>query len=354
MIAQARSRRPIIIFLTLITILSLIWLNPHTRYPNATSWTGKPDLTLPNRSRRITKVSMLYGDRNSLYERALQSHRRHAERWGYGMDVLQHGISVGYWNKPTCLLSLVIQELTRPAAERVEWLMWVDADSVVINPAIPLEIFLPPHDVEDIHIVATKDHKGLNTGIFFLRVHQWTVKMLIEALGYPVYNPKVDLGVQVDQSAMEKVLTQSTYKEGLTYLPRTWINTYEWAHDYEGTKGNFQVHFPGLGEQRSAHMSKWLDIVERTPEEWEVPVRRTWYLSETEAFWERIRTARKIAVEYEKKKAANKGPSPMSSTDKDLEAAVNELKKVLYEEPYEAELLQQRIDDWKVVSEKFT
>jgi hypothetical protein len=76
---------------------------------------------------------------------------------------------------------------------------------------------------------------------------------------------------------MEKVLTQSTYKEGVTYLPRTWMNTYEWAYDYEGTKGNFLVHIPGLGEQRSVHTSKWLDIVERTPEEWEVPVSETWY-----------------------------------------------------------------------------
>jgi hypothetical protein len=52
---------------------------------------------------------------------------------------------------------------------------WVYADSVVISLAIPLEIFLLTDDVGGIHIVATKDHKGLNTGISFLRVHQWSV-----------------------------------------------------------------------------------------------------------------------------------------------------------------------------------
>ncbi|KAL4794580.1 hypothetical protein BDV19DRAFT_390181 [Aspergillus venezuelensis] len=164
---------------------------------------------------------MLYGERNAHYERALQIHHQHAEPWGYGMDVLQNDIAVGYWNKPAYLLALVVGELAKPAKERVEWFMWVDADSVIINPAIPLDIFLPPPDLSDTHLVATKHHKGLNTGIFFMRVHQWLVRMLVESMGYPIYNPKVDLGVQADQTAMEKVLNQTSYRDGVTYLPRT-------------------------------------------------------------------------------------------------------------------------------------
>jgi hypothetical protein len=74
-------------------------------------------------SQRIAKVSMLYGDPNALYERALESHRRHARRWAYPMHVLQQDISVGFWNKPSYLLALVIQELSKPPSERVEWLM---------------------------------------------------------------------------------------------------------------------------------------------------------------------------------------------------------------------------------------
>ncbi len=182
-------------------------------------------------------------------------------------------------------------------------------------------------------MIATKDHKGLNTGIFFLRVHQKTVDILIKTLGYPIYNPKVALGVQVDQTAMEKVLSQPALKNSVMYLPRTWINTYEWAHAYEGERGNFLVHFPGLGDQRWAHMDKWLDIVEQTPEAWVVPVNETWYLDDSSAFWDRVLTAKKIIWEHEKALAATKGPVPMSSRNTLMERDVWEHQKVLSDEP---------------------
>jgi hypothetical protein len=234
---------------------------------------------------------------------------------------------------------------------------WVDADSAVLNPAVPLEIFLPPNDLSTIHLVATKDHKGLNTGIFFLRVHHWTINLLTETLAFPAYNPSIDLGIQVDQSAMERVLNGTKYRDNITYLPRTWINAYEWAHAYEGEKGNYLVHFPGLGEQRWPHMERWLDIIERTPERWEVPVDQTGYLVDTEAFWYRVGKAKGIIGDFEKAKeeASRKGASPLSSPssrerEEGMERAVEELRRVLREAPYEAQLLQQRIEDWNVVS----
>lgn len=75
--------------------------------------------------RRIGKVSMLYGFQNTYYEHALESHQRHADRWNYPMHVLEEDISAGYWNKPSYVLSLVIQELAKPPEDRLEWLMWV-------------------------------------------------------------------------------------------------------------------------------------------------------------------------------------------------------------------------------------
>ena len=38
---------------------------------------------------------MLYGDTNEMYERALRSHERHGNIWGYPMHTLRQGISVG-------------------------------------------------------------------------------------------------------------------------------------------------------------------------------------------------------------------------------------------------------------------
>lgn len=74
-------------------------------------------------SHRVAKVSMLYGRPNSLYERAIQSHERHAARWGYPMLVLRQDIAAGFWNKPTYLLTAVVNELSKPADERIEWMM---------------------------------------------------------------------------------------------------------------------------------------------------------------------------------------------------------------------------------------
>ncbi|KAL4984894.1 hypothetical protein BDW68DRAFT_180210 [Aspergillus falconensis] len=353
MIAFAHPRRlrvllPILLTLPFVSLLGTLYLNPSSLALSRSPWTESPSIAAPVQGRRITKVSMLYGPRNAFYERALQSHRRHAQKWGYGMEVLQNEIATGYWNKPSYLLALVIRELSRPVNERVEWLMWVDADSIIINPQIPLELFLPPSTLDGIHMVASKDHKGLNTGIFFLRVHEWSVRFLIETLAYPIYNSRVDLDVQVDQNAMANVLNQSSYREGVTYLPRTWINTYEWAHAYEGYRGNMLVHFPGLGEKRWERMEAWLDVVERRVGGWEVPLQETWYLEEGRRFWERVQEARRILGEYQRLKEVREKQGPdQPGREREMDRVAGELERVLYEEPFDGEALQQRIEEWE-------
>lgn len=121
---QGFTRRAIGALLTA-TALLLIWrisnydvasLAPSSSANNQVTKSG-------GNPRRIAKLSMLYGNPNPLYERALRSHERHAQRWGYPMHVLEEDISEGFWNKPSYVLSLVIQELAKPPAKRCEWLM---------------------------------------------------------------------------------------------------------------------------------------------------------------------------------------------------------------------------------------
>lgn len=177
---------------------------------------------------------------------------------------------------------------------------WVDADLVLINPAIPLEIFLPPWDFSHVHFVGNKDHAGLNTGTFFLHIHAWSVAALTKAMAFPMYRPDVDLGVSSDQSAMAYVFNESAFAAGVLYQPRVWYNTYEWRHAYEGTRGNLLVHFPGLDDERWPHMDKWLDVVERQPRAWEMPLERTFYPNETSAYWAALREARQTLTEAER------------------------------------------------------
>lgn len=70
---------------------------------------------------------MLYGKdegpARGLYERALRTHKAHDERHNYPFHVLREDVAGGYWNKPSYLLSLVVNELAKPLGQRTEWLM---------------------------------------------------------------------------------------------------------------------------------------------------------------------------------------------------------------------------------------
>lgn len=46
------------------------------------------------------------------------------------MYVLEEDISEGFWNKPSYVLSLVIQELAKSPGKRSEWLMLVSYTSL--------------------------------------------------------------------------------------------------------------------------------------------------------------------------------------------------------------------------------
>jgi hypothetical protein len=96
---------------------------------------------------------------------------------------------------------------------------WFDADTVVMNPNIPIELFLPPVDFPDIHVIFSKDWNGLNNGVFPIRVHPWSVELLSAVIAYPHYFPDTQL-VFRDQSALGKLLENDDYFRNSTiYAP---------------------------------------------------------------------------------------------------------------------------------------
>ncbi|EED11621.1 conserved hypothetical protein [Talaromyces stipitatus ATCC 10500] len=140
----------------------------------------------------VGKVTMVYGN-NSIYERAVNTHKVHSRRFDYPHFILRRPILDGVWNKYAILLSVLLRELEKPAERRLQWLFWTDADTVLMNPNLPLETFLPPPDVLNVHLLLTKDWNGMNNGVFPIRVHPWSVELLSAALAYPVMNPNVEL-----------------------------------------------------------------------------------------------------------------------------------------------------------------
>lgn len=180
---------------------------------------------------------------------------------------------------------------------------WIDADLIIINPLVPLEVFLPEPDFPDIHFVGNKDQNGLNTGTCFIHVHEWTVRAFTKAMGYPMFRPDIDLGYSVDQEAMAHVFNETEFRDGVMYMPRPWFNTYEFHHAYEGKKGDLLVHFPGLFDERWQHMSDWLEVVEKDPDEWAVKFEDTDYPDKISKFWTEIRRARTIKQQAEERLA---------------------------------------------------
>ncbi|RMZ90647.1 hypothetical protein DV736_g2134, partial [Chaetothyriales sp. CBS 134916] len=271
---------------------------------------------------KIAKVSVLYGDSNEFYRGAIQSHQRHAKRHGYPFYILRNPVAEGYWNKAEYLHSILVQELGKHENDRMKWLMWVDADSAIINPQLQLEIFLPPDKFPDIHILASKDQNGLNTGIFFIRVHPWSVSMLTKTLGYPIFNPDIDLGFSYDQTAMGLIFNETKNQPHVLYQPRKWYNTYQFPYGYEGSPGYLLVHFPGLGD-RWNHMASWLQTLSnpQSAAKWEMPFEATHYPSEIEAFWDSLRLNVEL-IEYAKNKMKERfEDSALSAAIQDLEFA---------------------------------
>lgn len=74
---------------------------------------------------KVGKVHAIFGEPNPVYERALELHRKHSERNGHPMFVLREKILSGLWSKPAFIMGIIVQELTKPKTERLQWLMCV-------------------------------------------------------------------------------------------------------------------------------------------------------------------------------------------------------------------------------------
>nr|KAK5432361.1 hypothetical protein LTR18_011118 [Exophiala xenobiotica] len=244
----------------------------------------------PQELYQLAKVSMLYGDPNELYERAIITHEIHASQQGYTQLVLRNQIADGYWNKPYYLLALLISEMSKDPWSRLKWLMWFDADSVLLNPSFGVQVFLPPEDLSGVHFLVTKDDNGLNSGVFFVRVHEQSIRILTKSINYPEFKPDTNLGYSVDQMAMQLTFNESQFHQNIAYLPRPWFN----ANVNEPKEGDLLVHFPGLVD-RDTHLKWWLEQVEgQEAVKWNVSLHQTDYDQRMGDFWKQFREMREL------------------------------------------------------------
>lgn len=67
---------------------------------------------------------MVYGN-TSVYDRTVNTHLVHNQRFGYPFFLLETPVLDGVWNKYAILLSVLLQELQKPSSQRLEWLLYV-------------------------------------------------------------------------------------------------------------------------------------------------------------------------------------------------------------------------------------
>lgn len=240
---------------------------------------------------------MLWGKQanEDVYSRAMKTHQIHAERHGYGLHILQQSVAHHYWNKLYWILTVLVEELAKPEADRVKWMMWSDADTIVLNQAQRLDQFLPPRTrtLQNVRLLCTKDNNGLNNGVFFIKVDQHSVRYLASAIALPIYMPETPLPWP-EQTAMWHVLQQPEFRDEVVYVPRHWINAYQ--QDVQPGDGTLLVHFAGVGN-REKKMREWLDRVEAGAEMTDSNGVASLLRSEIEDFWQRVSYFRQISSE---------------------------------------------------------
>ncbi|KIX97764.1 uncharacterized protein Z520_06542 [Fonsecaea multimorphosa CBS 102226] len=301
---------------------------------------------------KIAKITMLYGDTYSeAYERALESHSRHADMHGYPMYVLRQKILGRLWTKPAWILGVVLEELAKPPKERLEWLFWFDADTFLLNPKIPLEIYLPPPDVSGVNFLCGNDHNGLNDGAFLLRINDYSVHLLASSLSVETFRPTVDLRYS-EQSAIEHVVHEggvyrpwdgTTYLDGYAEIPQRWLNAYMGARDDHGVPipakkehpngvrpGDLLLHFAGSGATKVQRIKSFVQAYEKDESEWVKEVDQMPELvSEISQFWE--------SYSQQQKSQEQKSQEQKSQEQKSQEQKSQEQKSQPKEKNVEAE-----------------
>ncbi|KAI4715511.1 hypothetical protein E4T48_08302 [Aureobasidium sp. EXF-10727] len=248
----------------------------------------EPESELWGHKTRVGKCTIVFGG-STIYERTVKTHALHDRLNGYPLYVLRQSIMDDVWSKPAYILSLLLRELAKPAEERLEWLLWVDADTIMLNPYVPLEIFLPPSpQFDDVHLLVTNDWNGLNNGVFPVRVNQWAVELFSAIISSRYYKPDQDLTFR-DQSAMDTLLKDKKFAAHTVEAPQRWFNAYQGEHNetlapYQVRRGDFLVHFAGV-INRDERILFWLERAEQHLPDWEMEVQHTSYPAEVKDFW---------------------------------------------------------------------
>ncbi|KAF2028102.1 hypothetical protein EK21DRAFT_70476 [Setomelanomma holmii] len=252
-------------------------------------------------SRRVAFATITTGKPAEAYQRAIQSQMFASAVKGTSTHVLCEQLSDGAWNKIAFLLNLVMNEMLKPVEDRLEWVMWIDRDAILLDPCRPLSSFLPPNTTEfkDVNLITNNDAFGLNAGVFIFKVGDWATDLFNTILAYRYYRPDEEL-VLAEQTAMEKIIHEDKWKKSVVRVPWYWFNAYPDEEDsvkkyreglepenlewFRARKGDYVVHFAG-DDGRSGRMPDWLNMLQEVGNVYEKSEQQRDVTNEITKYW---------------------------------------------------------------------
>jgi hypothetical protein len=131
----------------------------------------------------------------------------------------------------------------REAFEHSEWVFWNDADTLVMDSAVPLSRFCwDSHDL----VLSGDPYHAMNLGCWLARRTDWTLDFFdrIEAMSECLDHVWWETGAVLARYAGEPAV-----RSRIGLLPNKLFNAYPYpGGGYEA--GDFLVHFPGIGRSR--------------------------------------------------------------------------------------------------------
>lgn len=318
-----------------------------------------PDAANAAKAPRFAKIAVASGFEDILYEKALDTHVQHAKLHGYPMYMARENAADGMFNKIAYIMDVLMNELFKPAEERVEWLFYFDADSIIMNQEIPLEIFEPPSDFNHINWMAGKDYNGLNAGVFLLRVNQWSLNLLNRVMTYKHYHPDEEYVFEEQTILARLTENDEEFQKQSIYVPKAWFNAYFYSLQ-EVKPGLLLSHFPH--PDYKWHIYEWLRVLETDKNSdykpvYNIPVSQTTYPKEIKDFWNIKRRADKVIKGFERN--VQRGADPIQfglqyeetrGIAEQFRDKSEELKNAAQQKPDEYEYLEYLVNESENVS----
>ena len=197
---------------------------------------------------------------------------RYANKYGYHMIDQSHLIDTSRppaWSKIKAVLDLLANETLK-----CDWVMWTDADTLVMNSNIRITDFLPESEQYDL-LVASDKGGGYNSGVFLFRNTAWSKQYLTDWWNKKDFVKIPGLSLSGDNAAMKDQLKNMDAVEFNGHVlspPRCTFNSFakflslhqsldvmdkldeqDWFMDNEHYhKGDFIAHTPGVDNKAAA------------------------------------------------------------------------------------------------------